>query len=433
VKVHDSKTNHSELKTIETMQTTFKTKFVLRTSKTRNGIAPIYCRITVDGQRSEFSVKRSAAEKDWTNGKMKGTSEEARTLNTYLKQIETAFFQKYLEVVAKKEAVTADGLKDLYFGVKPANHSLMEIVEYHNVHLQGTIEYGTLKNYFTTKKYIVEFLEKKYRTPDIALETLSYKFLTEFELYLRSYVPEDHHKSMGNNTIMKHIERLRKIVNVAVKNEWVDRDPFVKFKKKFIKTQRQFLSEEDMEKIEGKVFEIERLNFVRNLFVFSCYTGLSYSDVMNLKPANISIGIDGGKWIITERQKTHEPVRVPLLPRALELIDQYKGETRARAAGRVFPPISNQKLNGYLKEIADLSGIEKRLTFHLARHTFATTVTLTNGVPIETVSKMLGHTSIRTTQIYAKVIERKVGQDMSSLRDTLQRKNVKAKDTAKAV
>jgi integrase len=424
VKVHSSKTKQSEPKTIEAMQTTFKTKFVLRTSKARNGIAPIYCRISVDGRRVEFSIKRSAAEKDWGNGKAKGNSEEARTLNTYIKQIETTIFQHYLELVGRKDSVTAEGLKDAYFGVAPENHSLMEIVEYHNVHLKGTIEYGTLKNYFTTKKYVIEFLEKKHRTKDIVLEKLSYKFLTEFELYLRSYKPKDHHKPMGNNTVMKHIERLRKIINVAVKNEWIERDPFIKFKKKFIRTPREILSEEELARIESKSFEIARLNFVRNLFVFSCYTGLAYSDVMNLKPGNITLGIDGGRWIATARQKTHEAVRVPLLPKALELIEQYKQDQRALTVGRVFPTISNQKLNGYLKEIADLCGIEKKLTFHLARHTFATTVTLTNGVPIETVSKMLGHTSIRTTQIYAKVIESKVSLDMNSLKDVLRKKQM---------
>jgi integrase/recombinase XerD len=409
------------------MQVSFTTKFILRTARTRGDQTPIYCRISVGIQRAEFATKRTVSISQWNNGKVKGNSEEARTVNTYLKQIEAEIFEHYLALVGQKKPITADSLKEAYLGIEPDNHTLLQIVEYHNTQLKETVEFGTLKNYFTTQKYVCDFLIKKYKVRDIALEELTYKFLTEFELYLRTYEPADHHKSMGNNTVMKHIERLRKIINVAVKNEWISRDPFIKFKKKFIKTQREFLTEIELESIEDKSFNIDRLNFVRNLFVFSCYTGLAYSDVMSLKPINISIGIDGAKWIATERQKTHEAVRVPLLPKALELIENYKSEPRALAAGRLFPSISNQKLNGYLKEVADLCGIEKKLTFHLARHTFATTVTLTNGVPIETVSKMLGHTSIRTTQIYARVIESKVSQDMASLKETLQSKSLKKK------
>jgi site-specific recombinase XerD len=174
-----------------------------------------------------------------------------------------------------------------------------------------------------------------------------------------------------------------------------------------------------LEKIEKKEFKIVRLQWAKDLFVFSCYTGLAYCDVMALTTQNISLGIDGEYWIMTSRKKTSQPVRVPILPKAMEIIEKYKGHPRAVAAGKLFPNLSNQKLNAYLKEIADFSGITKNLTFHLARHTFATTVTLTNGVPIETVSSMLGHSSIRTTQIYAKVIEKKISGDMIALKRKL--------------
>ena len=166
-----------------------------------------------------------------------------------------------------------------------------------------------------------------------------------------------------------------------------------------------------------------RLLWAKDLFIFSCYTGLAYCDLMRLTPQNLSLGIDGDYWIMTSRKKTNQPVRVPLLPKARELVEKYKNHPRALATGTMFPNLSNQKVNAYLKEIADFCLIDKNLTFHLARHTFATTITLTNGVPIETVSKMLGHTSIRTTQIYAKVIESKVSQDMNSLRTVLEKKS----------
>jgi site-specific recombinase XerD len=224
---------------------------------------------------------------------------------------------------------------------------------------------------------------------------------------------------MENNTVMKHIERLRKMIKLAVRMEWLEKDPFTAHKAKFIKVQRGYLTQEELSLIENKSFGIERLQQVRDIFIFSCYTGLAYIDAINLKPSDIRKGIDGTDWIFTARQKTNMPVQVPILSKASENISKYKDNPRAKTSGTVFPVISNQKLNSYLKEIADLCNISKNLTFHLARHTFATTVTLTNGVPIESVSKMLGHTDIRTTQIYAKVVEMKISEDMAKLQNKL--------------
>jgi integrase/recombinase XerD len=221
---------------------------------------------------------------------------------------------------------------------------------------------------------------------------------------------------MGNNTVMKHIERFRKLINLSRKLGWMERDPFINFKAKRIKTERGFLSLLELQEIEKKNFTIPRLQLVRDLFVFSCYTSLSYIDAINLSAENIRIGIDGELWIFYNREKTTKPIHIPLLPKALDIIEKYKDNQKAILQGTVFPKISNQKLNSYLKEIADVCGIEKNLTFHIARHTFATTVTLSNGMPIETVSKLLGHSKIATTQIYAKVIERKVSDDMHRLR-----------------
>jgi site-specific recombinase XerD len=287
--------------------------------------------------------------------------------------------------------------------------------------MSETLTYGTLKNYFTTQKYIKLFLLKK-KVQDIYLSQLTFRFLVDFEKFLRCYTPEDHQKKMENNTVMKHIQRLRKMVTLAYKMEWIDKDPFIKFKATYIKNEREFLREEELQSIIDKKFDIDRLNLVKDLFIFSCYTGLSYIDVMNLIEDNIAIGIDGNRWIITNRQKTHNKVKIPLLPIAEELIIKYQGHIKTKKTKTLFPNISNQKLNAYLKEIADLSGIRKNLTFHIARHTFATTITLSNGVPIETVSKLLGHSKIATTQIYAKVIERKVSEDMNLLRNIIAKK-----------
>lgn len=222
---------------------------------------------------------------------------------------------------------------------------------------------------------------------------------------------------------MKHIQRLRKMVTLSYKMEWIDKDPFIRFKPSYIRNDREFLRKDELQAIEEKQFAIERLQIVKDLFVFSCYTGLSYIDVMQLSKENVQLGIDGNKWVITSRQKTDKKVRIPLLIKAEEIINKYQGHIKAKSSGTLFPVISNQKLNSYLKEIADIAGVKKNLTFHMARHTFATTITLSNGVPIETVSKLLGHTKIATTQIYARVLEHKVSTDMNVLKDVLLNKS----------
>ena len=201
--------------------------------------------------------------------------------------------------------------------------------------------------------------------------------------------------------------------------ERIDRDPFVKYKPVFDKSEKEFLSVEELRAIENYTTEIECLNIVKDLFIFSCYTGVAYVDIMQLKKDNILLGIDGGQWIVTKIQKTNTQVKVPVLEQTQIIINKYRDNVRAESIGALLPVLSIQKLNSYLKEISDVCGIKKNLTFHIARHIFATTVTLTNVVPIETVSKMLGHTKLSTTQIYAKVIERKVSDDMSNLRNVL--------------
>lgn len=209
------------------------------------------------------------------------------------------------------------------------------------------------------------------------------------------------------------------MITLAFKLEWIVRDPFDKYQLKFDRVEKEFLTEAELSALENKLLTLPRLSVVRDIFIFSCYTGLAFVDVMNLKPLNIVEAADGTQWVRTSREKTTIPVNVPLLLKAKVLVEKYKLNIKAREKGTVFPPLSNQKMNSYLKELAERCDIFKNLTFHTARHTFATTVTLLNGVPIETVSKLLGHTSMRTTQIYAKVIEKKVNDDMADLQRKL--------------
>lgn len=390
---------------------TFSILFWLKQATAKNGQAPLYARITVNGKRAELSLKRKLLVSNWDANKnrLKGLSDETKIFNNYLEQVYSNLFETYQDLKDKNQLVTAQLIKSSFIGNDEDNHALSDIIEYHNEHMKSTLRWGTQKNYFTTHKYIFLFLKQKHKTTNIFLSELSYKFIIDFERFLR------HQKSMGNNTVMKHIERLRKMVSLAYKMEWIDKDPFIKFEAKYEKKERTFLALEELQAIENKQFGIPRLQLIKDLFVFSCYTGLSYGDVMGLTINNLCLGIDGKQWIYSQREKTSVPIKIPLLSKALGVIEKYKTHPNSINKEKLFPTISNQKLNSYLKEIADVCAINKNLTFHIARHTFATTVTLSNGVPIETVSKLLGHSKITTTQIYAKVIERKVSEDMQRL------------------
>ncbi|WP_445735266.1 site-specific integrase [Mariniflexile sp.] len=397
---------------------TFSILFWADYSRAKDNQALIYARITINGKRSTISLKRKVPIPDWDvhKGRVRGTSQKNRILNNYLDEVYSGLFRCYQDLKIERKFITSQAVKKRYLSEDEKHHSLCDIIEYHNEDMADKLKWGTQKNYFTTQRYISKFLLKKHKTTDIYLQDLDYNFILKFEKFLRAFKPEDHQRKMGNNTVMKHIERLRKLINLSIKLDWLERDPFSNFKSHRIKTERGFLSLEELQEIERKEFNIPRVQLVKDLFVFSCYTSLSYIDVIHLTSDNICIGIDGELWIHYRREKTAKPIRIPLLPRALQIMEKYKNNNKSIAQGSIFPKISNQKLNTYLKEIADVCGIKKNLTFHIARHTFATTVTLSNGIPIETVSKLLGHSRISTTQIYAKVIERKVSDDMQKLR-----------------
>jgi integrase len=218
---------------------------------------------------------------------------------------------------------------------------------------------------------------------------------------------------------MNYIKQLKKVIHQAIAYGYIDRDPFTEFKTSYQDPNRAYLTQQEVDAIEAKEIKIYRLRLVRDIFLFMCYTGLSYSDLAKLTPEDISTGIDGGRWIINERNKTGNRFSIPLLPKALAILDRYANHPECSVNNTILPMRSNQKLNSYLTEIADICEIQKNITCHIARHTFATTITLTNGVPIETVSKMLGHKNLQTTQIYSKVIDKKISSDMEDLRKKL--------------
>ncbi len=396
-------------------------KLFIRTSKQNPEMGMLYVRISVNSARVDFSFNQRINIEVWDSKKevVKSKEPNFRKINQSITSAKSKIYSIFEKLRYEEKRITPLILKNHFLGITEDEKTLLSLIEYHNSSQETILSPGTMKNYYTTRKYVIKFLKQKKHVDDIFVKQLNYQFITEFEIFLRKHKPTDHQRPLSNNGVMKHLERLRKITTLGVKLEWLNKDPFERYKLSFKKVEKCFLSELEIEVIRSKKFNNERIKLCRDLFIFSCYTGLSYIDVKLLSPDKITIGIDGSTWIKTNRKKTGTVVNIPLLPIAQEIIDKYKNHPRAIHNKSLFPTMSNQKLNTYLKEIADVCGINKNLTFHIARHTFATTITLSNGVPIETVSKILGHTKLSTTQIYAKVLENKISTDMQNLKDKL--------------
>ena len=288
------------------------------------------------------------------------------------------------------------------------------------------ISVSTAKRYWTCYDHVKQFIEEEYRLEDYNLRDIDYRFVTKFEFFLKTV------RMCNHNSALKYINNFKKIIRIALANQWIDKDPFYNFKVKFEAVERDFLTAGEVETLYTKELHFDRLKVVRDMFVFSCYTGLAYSDVEKLTKADITIGIDGDKWISIKRTKTNTRSSIPLLPISEEILDRYAHHPEVTRSKKLIPVFSNQKSNAFLKEIAVMCGITKPLTTHLARHTFATTITLTNGVPIESVSKMLGHKSLRTTQHYAKIVDRKVSDDMKVLKEKLEQQTTTKKTDSKS-
>lgn len=399
--------------------------FYLRKSKTnREDLAPIYIRITINGQRLDQSIQRYIEPSQWTasTGRMKGNNEQARQLNLYLETLKSKVLRLEREMTIDGVAINFSNFKEKWLGLTEPARMLLDIFQQHNDQMAALIRVGkdygpaTLTRYNTCRDHIRDFIKWKYNLADIDIKRLDYEFITDLEFWLKT------HRNCAHNTTLKYISNFRKIVNSCIRKGWLTKDPFVSFKRNRQEVERQALTEVELEKIASKNFGTERLNVVRDIFLFSCYTGLAYVDVKKLRRPEIATGIDGNNWIFTSRQKTDTQSRIPLLPPALAIIQKYEKLPPCVDSGLVLPVISNQKMNSYLKEIADLCGVAQNLTFHIARHTFATTVTLSNGVPIESVSKMLGHRNLKTTQQYARVVDRKLSDDMQRLQTKFNKK-----------
>jgi site-specific recombinase XerD len=400
------------------MKTKITLHFYAKSTKMNvNGNLPIYVRLTINGERTEFSSKKFIDKAKWSPelAKMKGNSEEARSINSYLDMIRSKVLSAEMDLIHKDEYVSIQNVQSIIKGLHKNHRTLIPIFQDHNDKMKELVgkkyAYGTLQRFEVTLNHIQNFLLWKYNTSDILINKVDHAMITDLEFYLRSI------KNCANNTAVKYIRNFRKIIKICLNNDWLEKNPFSKYEGKVYEIDKEFLTEEEIQKIYAKKFMNTRLEQVRDIFIFCCFTGLAYIDVQQLRSDHLGIGIDGNKWIFKNRQKTDTRSKIPLLPIAEDLIHKYSNHPKCINEDRILPVLSNQKMNSYLKEIGDVCGIQKEITFHMARHSFATSITLTNGVPIESVSKMLGHKNLRTTQHYAKVLDRKVSDDMNLLRE----------------
>lgn len=392
-------------------------RFYLRTNHVnRDGTCAIMVRISVNGERTAFSTKLSADPNKWDadTNHVTGKNKADKELNRTLDDMRASIRNHYYELERYDALVTAEKVRNAFLGITVRTESLMQLFKEYVDECRSLL--GISRTKATVQKYdrcyrrVKEFLKSKYNLSDIPLVEIGHKFITDLECYLRTV------SKCNENTTAKFLQTFKMIIIRARNNGYIKGDPFANYKIRLKRVDRGYLSEDELKILRETPIPSKRVAQVRDVFLFACYTGLAYIDLKLLRAENIRTSFDGNQWIMTHRHKTDTPVNVPILDIPMELIERYRGVSKK---GYILPILSNQKMNQYLKDVAKACGIEKNITFHMARHTFATTVTLSQGVPIESVSKMLGHTQIKTTQIYARITNEKISRDMAVLAEKM--------------
>ncbi|MFS2572299.1 phage integrase SAM-like domain-containing protein [Bacteroides thetaiotaomicron] len=396
-------------------RSSFSILFSIRESKARkNGNTPIEVTITVNGERCSFSTGKQIKVTSWDKNRqlVKGKDEEATSLNNYLKSVRAKLYEKEAELLDRGFIITAQLLYDAYFDKVEClkERSLLSVLEEHNTERKAmvgkTVAPATYWIFEYTGRLLREFILKKYNREDLYLRELNIGFIQGFHSFLLS------EKKMGQNSCTKHLKFLKKLLNLAVANSYISYNPVNAYKVEREPVEVDFLDEEELRRIINFDTPIPRFEKARDFFLFGCFTGLSYIDIKTLAPEHFEKDSAGRIWIKKRRIKTGILSRIPLLPIAKLILDKYKG-------GEKLLPIQDPAdINKYLKDIAILCGINKRICFHTSRHTFASTVTLANNISLEVVSKMLGHTNTRMTAHYAKLIDKCIGEQMDKLMDT---------------
>ena len=399
-------------------KSTFSILFIMQKGKPNTqGNAPIFARITVNHQMTHLATRYYLPADRWLpkEGRTIGRTKEEKEINAYLDNLRGLIYSKYNEMFLAGEQVTARKLKCRLISKDERAMNVLDLFDDYIKDYAKLVGHTTTKithdRYVLVRKRLEEYMEAEYKRTDISVNDVNPKFVNGFEIFLRTQF------NLSTNYVMKTIQKFRTVYQVAIDNSWANKNPFASFKFYYEHAERGYLTMDELTTMMQKTMSSKRLEQIRDVFVFSCFTGLAYCDAQALTAEHIINGPNNRPWIRTHRKKTSTPVDVPLLDVPLQILAKYED---SRRGDRLLPIPANQKCNDYLKEIAAICGIEKRLTFHLARHTFATTVTLTNGVPIESVSKMLGHRSLKTTQVYAKIVHNKLAEDMSNLSNRLQ-------------
>ena len=389
--------------------------FIKKSKLLKNGEAPICLRITINGQRAEVQIKRSIEVSLWNSNKECAIGKERKhqELNHYLETVRTKVLRIHRELEQDGKPITAEILKRHFYGEGESPKMLLEVFREHNKKyrelLDKDVVLGTVLRYERTVRYLEEFMKEKYRFSDISLKNINQEFVKEFEHFIKT------EKDCAQNATVKYLKNLKKIIRNALVNKWMDDDPFVEIRFHQTASNREFLTEEELNKLIEKEFTIPRMEVVRDIFVFCSLTGLAFTDVQHLKPEHIFRDMDGSYWIRKTREKTDNMCNIPLLDLPMKLIQKYQNHPECARKGVVMPVPCNQRMNSYLKEIADICGIQKTLSTHIARHTFAC-LAIANKVSTESIAKMLGHTDIRTTKIYARILDRTVSDEMQILR-----------------
>lgn len=395
--------------------------FLKKTKLLKNGEASVCMRITVNGTRVENNIRKSIDPALWSQAKetARGKSRRACDLNTYIEEARIRLYQIFCELEQQNRPVTAHLLQELFFGQeKPEEvRTLLGTMQEHNDQCRALVgtDYAliTVRRYESCRRYLAELIRQRYGKEDLPLAEVNGELVRAFAFYLKT------EKGCQQNTVIRYMKCLKKITNLARANDWMAKDPFLGIRFHEKEVVREFLTMDELQTIYRKEFPLERLTLVRDVFIFAAFTGLAFIDVQQLAPEHIVRDNNGNLWIRKPRQKTKNMCNIPLLDIPQEILRKYADHPTCRKKGVLLPVPCNQKMNSYLKEIADICMIRKNLTTHTARHSYATSVCLANGVSLENVAKMLGHSNIKMTQHYARVLDSSILRDMNHVQAAL--------------
>ena len=394
--------------------------FYIRRDKTnKRGEAPVFMRLTINGERADASIKRFIEPHAWNSAKGKANekSRGGKDLNLYLDAISANILRIQRDLELDKKEVSAQIILNRYLGKEQSDrHTLMEVFRAHNEKCRAlsgiSLAPATVIRYETTLRLTEEFLQKNYKKEDCYLDEVTNQFIEDFEFFLKTV------RRCCHNTTTKYLLNFKKIIRIALAKGWMKKDPFAQVHFHFEPVEREFLEKQELKAMLNKEITITRLAQVRDIFCFCCLTGLAFTDVQQLKAEHLVADIHGKIWIRKARQKTKNMCNIPLLDEAQKIIDRYKEHPYCQTRGVLLPVCSNQKMNSYLKELADICGIRKNLSTHCARHTFAT-LTLASGATIDNVAKMLGHANVNMTRRYAKVLDSSIMRDMEAVAENM--------------